>query len=83
MIWMLRSQSHKGAIGEAESPTRRLFPEHLQAFAPPNRFHPLVIDPPALIPQQTSDPALPVAAILTCQIDDRGREGASSLDGFR
>jgi hypothetical protein len=50
MIRMLRSQSDTGAISEPEPPTRRLFLWDLQAFAPPNPFHPFVIDPPARIP---------------------------------
>ena len=75
MIGLLRSEPDTGAIGEPESPTRRLFLGYLQAFAPPNPFHPFVIDPPALIPQQTGDLTLPIPTILTRQIDDRGREG--------
>jgi hypothetical protein len=83
MIRMLRSPSNTGAIGEPASPTRRLFLGHRQAFAPPNPFHPLVTDPPARIPQQTGDLAIPLAAIRTRQIDASGSPGCSSLGGSR
>jgi len=74
MIRMLCSQPDTRTIGQPEPPTRRLFLGHLQPFVPPDAFHPLVINPPALIPQQPSDLSIPVAAILTGQLDDGGRQ---------
>jgi len=59
MIGMLRPEPDTGASGEPEPPTRRLFLGHLQAFASPDPFDPFVIDPPALIPQQTGDLTIP------------------------
>jgi hypothetical protein len=70
-IRMLRSQSDTGAFGEPEPPTRRLFLGHHQAFAPPHPFHPLVLDPPALVPQQTGDLTIPLPTILACELDNR------------
>ena len=49
----------------------RLFLGHLQPLAPPDALDPLVVDVPALGPQQRCDPPIAVAAILTRQSNNR------------
>ena len=71
MIRMLRSQPDTGAIGRPEPPTRRLFLRDLQAFAPPDPFHPLVTDPPTVSPEQACDLTIPIPIVLACEPDNR------------
>lgn len=69
MVRMLGQESN-GAIRQPEPPARRLFLRNLQAFAPPDSLHALMIDPPAIVPQHAGDLPIAVAPILTGEPDD-------------
>src|SRR5262245_38736876 len=70
MIRWLATRSGPGPISRPQPPTRRLFLRDLQAFASPYPFHPLVIDLPALIPQQPSDLTISISSVLAREIDN-------------
>ena len=70
MIRVCRSSPHTGTVVQPETSPGRLLLRHLQAFLPPDSFHPLVIDSPAVIAEQACDLAIPLPAILTRQVDD-------------
>jgi hypothetical protein len=44
----------------------------LQPLTPPDPLHPLVVDPPARIPQQSCNLAVAIPTILARQLDDIG-----------
>ena len=60
-IGILGPEPDARPIGQPEPPPRRLFLWHLQAFASPDPFHPLVIDPPTRISEETRHLPLSIA----------------------
>ena len=69
MVCLLGAQPDAGAVVEPEPAPLGLFAGHLQPLAPPQALDPLVIDLPAGVAQQGSDPPVSVAAILAGQLD--------------
>ena len=63
-----------GAVAEPQPPAFRLPGRHLQPFLAPDPLDALVVDHPAGVPQQGADLAIAISAVLTCQLDQVGRE---------
>ena len=70
MVRPLRSEPDTGSVIEPEPALLRLLVRNLQPFAPPDPFHPLVIDMPARGVEQPCDHAIAVAPVLAGQLDD-------------
>jgi len=66
-----RPETDAGPVVEPQPSPLRLLHGNLQPLAPPDAFHPLVVDDPALGSQQRRDATIAVAAILGGQADDR------------
>jgi hypothetical protein len=67
-------QPNAGAIGQPQTPASGLFGRHLQPLAPPDPLHPAIADRPTRVAQQGRDLAIAVAAVLTGELSDIGRE---------
>ena len=63
-----------GAVVEPQAASLRLLGWHLEPLAAPDPLDPLGVHHPAGIAQQRRDLAIAVAAVLTRQLDDVGRE---------
>ena len=74
VIAMLRSQADARAVRQPQATAFGLLLGDLQALAPPNPLHPLVVDQPACVTQQSCDLAVAIAAILSGKLDDVGRQ---------
>lgn len=72
VIAMFRAQSNARAVCQPQTPTFWLLIRYLQPLAPPDAFHPLVIDEPACMPEQRGDLAIAVAAVLAGKLNDIG-----------
>ena len=70
MVRTLRSEPDTGSIIEPEPAFLRLLVRNFEPFAPPDPFHPLVIDMPARVVEQSRDHAISVAPVLAGQRDD-------------
>lgn len=70
MIAPLRPQSNAGSIVQLQAPTLRLLGGNLQPLPPPDPLHPLVIHPPAFVPEKARHPPVAITAILGRQLDD-------------
>ena len=51
-----------------------LFVWDFQPFTPPDALNPFIIHRPTRLPQQSGDPAIAVATVLSGQLDDVGSE---------
>ena len=65
MLGKQRAQPDHCAIIEPQTASFRLFLRDFEPRLSPDTLHPLVVDDPALIAQQTCDPTLSIATILT------------------
>ena len=72
MVLVLRPQAEARAIRQPQTTTFRLFLWDLQPLTPPDPLDPLIVDPPARIPQQSGNLAVAIPAILACQCDNVG-----------
>jgi len=70
----LGAQTDAGPVRKPETAALRLLLRDLEPFAPPDPLDPLVVDQPARPARQLGDLAVAVAAILTGQLDDVGRQ---------
>ena len=68
---MFRSEPHAGALVQPQPATRLLFLWHPQPFPTPDPLHPIPSHIPARALQQHRDPAIPITAIFTGQLNDR------------
>lgn len=80
---ILRPQPHARAVVEPEPASPGLSAWNFQALAPPDPLDPLVVRLPALTAQQRRDPAIAIAAIARCQIDDRARQSVFVIPPLR
>jgi hypothetical protein len=72
VVFVLRPQAEAGAIRQPQTAAFGLLLGDLQPLTPPDPLHPLVIDAPARIPQQSCYLAVAIPAILARQLDDVG-----------
>ena len=72
MVRTLRPKPDAGAVVQPQPTPLRLPRRNLQPLPPPDPLHPLGVHPPARLAQQRRDPAIPVATVLTRQLDDVG-----------
>jgi len=70
MILPLGPQTDRGSVIEPQPAALGLLLRHLESLLPPYTLDPLVVHPPALVPQQRGDPAIAIAAVLCGQPDD-------------
>jgi hypothetical protein len=66
----LRPQPDAGAVRKPQTPAARLAGRNLQPLPPPDPLDLLLVHAPTGIPQQSSDPAVAIAAIALGQLDD-------------
>jgi hypothetical protein len=63
-----------GAVAEPQPPAFRLPGRYLEPFLAPDTLDALVVDHPAGVPQQCADLMISVSAVLTCKLDQVGRQ---------
>ncbi len=66
---MLSAQSDARTIVQPEPSALRLLRRDFQPLTLPETFHPLVVDVPASIAQQSCDPPIAIPTILPSQFD--------------
>ena len=74
VIAPLRPQPDAGAIIEPQTSSRPLFPGYFQPLTAPDALHAVHPNRPSRLLQQLGDPAIAVAAILSCQRQDGLRQ---------
>jgi hypothetical protein len=74
MVLMLWPQAKARAVRQPQTAAFGLLVGDLQPLTPPDPFHPLIVDPPARIPQQSCNLAVAIPAILARQLDDVGSQ---------
>jgi hypothetical protein len=67
-------ETDAGSIVQPEACPLRLFWRYFEPLTTPDALYTLVIDVPALLPEQGCDPAIAVATVLCRQIQDRPRQ---------
>ena len=67
-------QTDAGSICQPEAASLGLLLWHFEPLPAPDPLHPLLVHPPADLPQQGGDPPVAIAAILTSQVDDGSGE---------
>jgi hypothetical protein len=82
VVLVLRPQAEAGAIRQPQTAPFGLLVGDFQPRTPPDPLHPLVVDEPARVPQQSCNLAIAVTAILACQCDDVGSQPLSSSRPF-
>ncbi len=74
MVRPARPNTDAGPVVQPQPPPFGLLHGNLQPLAPPDALHPLVVDDPALAPEQRRNAAIAVATILARQPDDCHRQ---------
>ena len=74
MVGPFRPQTDAGSICQPEAASLGLLLWHFEPLPPPDPLHPLLVHPPADLPQQGGDPPIAIATILTSQVDDGSGE---------
>ena len=69
VVLVLWPQAEARTIRQAQTAAFGLLLGDLQRLTPPEPLHPLVVDPPARIPQQSRNLAVAIPAILARQLD--------------
>jgi len=70
VVTMLGPQPYAAPVVEPQTPAFGLLRRHFQPLPPPDPLDPLVIDMPAIPPQQSGDTAIAVPPVHTCKLDD-------------
>ena len=70
MTRMLGPPSHAGSIIQPEASPLGLSPWNLETLPAPDALDPLVVHPPALVPQERRDAPVPIAPVKTGQLGD-------------
>ena len=70
MIGPTGLQTDTGSVIKPQASAFRLFLWHFQTLLSPDSFHSFMVYMPSRVFQQRRDPAIPIAAILTRQLDD-------------
>src|SRR5262245_353653 len=73
-IAILWPQPDARSVGQPDPAALGLLVRNFQPLASPDPLHPLVVDPPACLPQQGGDLAIAVATVLPGQFDGVGRQ---------
>jgi hypothetical protein len=68
-------QTNTRSVLEPQASAFRLFVWHFQTLLSPDPLNPLMVYLPSGVSQQRRDPAIPIAAILTGQQNDRPGQG--------
>ena len=75
MVWPARPQSDARSTVEPEPALLGLLGWDLQPLTSPDALHSLVVHMPTFCPQESRDPAIAIATVLTGKVDDRRRQG--------
>ena len=70
VVTMLGPQPYPAPVVEPQTPAFWLLRRHFQPLPLPDPLDPLVIDMPAIPPQQSGDTAIAVPPVHTCKLDD-------------
>jgi len=74
VVTVLGPQPNARSVGQPEPAALGLFVGDFEPLASPDALDPLVVDRPARLTKQPGDLAIAVAAVLSSQLDDIGRE---------
>src|SRR3954469_10887144 len=74
VVAVLGPKANAGPIRQPQPPALGLLLRHFEPLPAPDPFHPLVVHPPARVPQKSRDLAIAIAAILAREFDQVGRE---------
>lgn len=65
-----RSQADTGSIIQPQPGAFGLFCRHFQPFFAPDPLYSLMVHSPSIVPEHCRDPAVSIATIAACQLDD-------------
>jgi len=72
MVRALWPEPNTRSVIEPKPAALWLFVWDFQPFTPPDALNPFIIHRPTRLPQQSGDPAIAVATVLSGQLDDIG-----------
>jgi hypothetical protein len=81
MVRSLRPQPDTRSVIQPEPFSFRLFLRNLQPFTSPYTFNTLVVHVPTTILEQSSDPAVAIATVPSCQVGDCLESGVHDHPG--